>query len=693
MEISSQNTVAQTSPPPKAPLMKGSPGGSSKLAPSPTFRERGALRKDDQEGISGTAPAMASIPAEAPTTPRPRRSDSLARGLSLQLPPRWTGDTPASPFAIPLSPKLQTHDAYMQSPSHPSHSPITSLPRHSRGLDFSRACTTLHHSTLADQSSPDCSPIISHKAVAIPGRKMSVSSLALESPKLGALSGPAWGSLAAERSVLSSSVGSVNMLASDSESSESGDDASMGADDNEDPMLTTPQVRKLQNRNAPTPFNAPSTPRSGMALWGSASHFSPAQNSLVKTIRRTRLQRKGVKGSRKSSSSASGSGYSSMASPRATSPPPLRSIESATNGGYFAWPTAARSRRESLALGTDGLHISSGNDSGDEGSMTAPPTPGVVRRPVTRRGNLLPKTKGFARIRAALAEEAAPIDTEVRREAETIRQVRERENGPAEPDFSTDRPQTATSMSSPTLLPAVAETEQEGFGKDLEGETSENRGLGMSFATHANRNSGGMGYWNRLDVLTQTPPPPFVRQSSSAMSDTYMDSPATDSNTFWRRPRTRSSVSDASEAVLPSSNSAIPAGVSDDMHLKKFKRRREDDFDIATIKRRAVSPGVSAQNSPVLTHSPSQRDINGSWGLPPERKDTKDTPSLNNEVSASGSLSQPHTQPSRPGSVGSTMSIASSGTLGPGNMVNQGKKLGLQPMASTHDGLMKMSIE
>ena len=36
-----------------------------------------------------------------------------------------------------------------------------------------------------------------------------------------------------------------------------------------------------------------------------------------------------------------------------------------------------------------------------------------------------PKTKGFARIRAALAEETTPIDSEVRREAEVIRQVRE----------------------------------------------------------------------------------------------------------------------------------------------------------------------------------------------------------------------------------------------------------------------------
>jgi hypothetical protein len=49
------------------------------------------------------------------------------------------------------------------------------------------------------------------------------------------------------------------------------------------------------------------------------------------------------------------------------------------------------SRRESLSLHTHDLHISSGNDSGDEAVVKKPfpATPGVVRRVVTRRGNLL----------------------------------------------------------------------------------------------------------------------------------------------------------------------------------------------------------------------------------------------------------------------------------------------------------------
>lgn len=640
------------------------PPTNTTLAPSPNFKERS---KDDH--------------AVLPTTPRPpRRPDFLSRGLTLQLPPPRvvTGEVPApalSPFAIPLSPKLDAHQTYMQT-SNPSHSPATALPRHSRGLDFSRACTNLHHSTLADQSSPDSSPVITQRAVNIPGRKMSVGSMALDSPNVNGSGSLPW-NMAHEKSTLSSSMGSVNMMGSESEDSDSDEDASMG-DDAEDPMFTTPQVHKLQNPSAPTPFNPPTTP--GGNTWGTGAHFSPAQASLMKTIRRTRLHKSG-KRSRKSSSSASNSGYSSLASPRAQSPPAMRSIESATNGGYFSWTNAARSRRESLAMGTDGLNISSGNDSGDEASLTAPSTPGVVRRPVTRRGNLLPKTKGFARIRAALLEEAAPIDTDVRKEAETIRQVKERDTSVGELDLQHDRPQSGTAASSPNLLPAVPESAQEDFGREMEGD----KGLGMNFGLHASRNSGGMNYWNRFDPTMRTPPPPnFTRNSSSVMSDT--DSPMGDF-TQWRRPRARSSASDASEAFQPNANGgAIPTGVSDDMHLQKFKKRqREDDFDIATIKRRAVSPGMSSQNSPVLTNSPSAKDSNFVWGQPPERRDKRDTPSANGDGLLPGSSNALPT--GRNGSGGS-VSMSSGG-----NLVSQGKKLGLQPMADTNDGLMKMSIE
>ena len=79
------------------------------------------------------------------------------------------------------------------------------------------------------------------------------------------------------------------------------------------PSTPPPQVHKLQNPNsAMTPFDAPSTPGAapGIALWGNGI-FSPAPNSLMKTIRRARLH-KNTKRSRKSSSSASGSGLQQL---------------------------------------------------------------------------------------------------------------------------------------------------------------------------------------------------------------------------------------------------------------------------------------------------------------------------------------------------------------------------------------------
>lgn len=122
--------------------------------------------------------------------------------------------------------------------------------------------------------------------------------------------------------------------------------------------------------------------------------------------------------------------------------------------------------------------------------------------------------------------------------------------------------------------------------------------------------------------------------------------------------------------------------MNDDVALKKFKRRREDDFDIATIKRRAVSPGVSAQNSPVLTASPSQRDAGPSiWGLPPDRKDKDKNPSLSEPSSQLTSV--------RSNSGGSVASTSASGSV----LASQGRKLGLQGMVDTNDGLMKMCIE
>lgn len=337
--------------PQKSPKARSLSDSTPQLKPSPKFREPAS--KDDQTII--------------PTSPRtPRRPDFLSRGLSLQMPPRDMPMPSPAHFAarVPLSPQLDARNTYA--------SPASLLPRRSRGAEFSRACTNLHHSTLADQSSPDSSPTITQKGMMIPSRKPRANSMILDSPNVNHST---WGMGNGDRTAASSSVGSINML-DDASSSSSDEGDPMDPDDNDDPMLMTPQAMKAHN----TPFGGP-IPGNSTGAW--SNMFSPGGPPTFMSIQRARL-RKGR--SRKSSSSASA--HSSIASPGPASPP------NGKGEGYFSREAVIRkagSRRESLSLFTNDLHISSGNDSGDE-ATAMPQTPGVVRRPVTRRGNLLVRT-------------------------------------------------------------------------------------------------------------------------------------------------------------------------------------------------------------------------------------------------------------------------------------------------------------
>jgi capping protein alpha len=103
---------------------------------------------------------------------------------------------------------------------------------------------------------------------------------------------------------------------------------------------------------------------------------------------------------------------------------------------------------------------------------------------------------------------------------------------------------------------------------------------------------------------------------------------------------------------------------------KSNKRRRDDDFDETSIKRRAVSPGVSVHNSPVISQSPAQRDGN-LWGT--TTKNSRE-PSISGHSSTTGERSN----------SGGSMSLTP--TLGP-------KRVGLMGMENANDGFMKMSIE
>jgi hypothetical protein len=338
----------------RTPQMPKSPKARSlspRLEPSPKFREPRRTSKDDHAIIA------------SPSTPR--RPDFLARGLSLQMPSRESPMPSPAHFSarVPLSPQLDARNTYASAP------PASLLPRRSRGAEFSRACTHLHHSTLPDQSSPDSSPTITQKGIKIPVGKPRANSMILDSPSINMHS--AWGNGNGDRTAASSSVGSINMLGSEDSSSSSDELDQMDPDDTDDPIMMTPQVNKTSNL----------FPGANIGNSPFANLFSPGGVPNFMSIQRARL-RKGR--SRKSSSSASG--HSSMASPGGPGSPPSSKSE-----GYFAREAVRKrqgSRRESLSLFTHDLHISSGNDSGDE-ATALPQTPGVVRRAVTRRGTLL----------------------------------------------------------------------------------------------------------------------------------------------------------------------------------------------------------------------------------------------------------------------------------------------------------------
>ena len=586
------------------------------LSPSPAFREsRTRLAQDD------TA-------LNLPSTPK--RFTPHTRGLSLQMPPKEAPNTPSG-FAIPrgpLSPKPEASYAFS--------SPTSMLPRRSRGLEFTRACTGLYQSTLA-ASSPDASPTIGGKGIQIPKRR-SMGNSVLDSPSN--VSNGLWSSMPSlDRPGLSSSVSSVNMLDSDSDSDSDFEDMAVDAD-TDDPMLNTPAAIKLHSNLISRIMSSPG----GDSL---AGYRSPGRSNFPNF---TRLRGSGKK-SRHSSSSASL--RSAKPSPGPLSPHVVQSIE-ATNANYFSPGLTRRqvqSRRESLSLGTDMLHLSDSEDNEQRNVKARAATMdvfgesprGVVRRAVNRRSNMLPKSKGFARIKAALLEESTPVDTDLRREAEVIRQVQENDDSDPSPIFP--------------ATPFATEPETS-TDEDL---SSTQHSLPMNnFGQHAQQNSAGLGFWHDFENNRyRTPPPSLVpRESSSTLSEDTMDTPGA-SNVFpsienaalmhFNRSRSRS------RSTTPMPQNGLSAGeVARRVNGNNNKRRREEDFDPAAIKRRAVSPGLSVQSSPILPQSPALVN-DKSWGHPPPKQQDR---------SNSG-----------------------------GSVSNGTKKVGIQGMTDTNDGIMNMSID
>ncbi|WEW58674.1 hypothetical protein PRK78_004142 [Emydomyces testavorans] len=556
----------------------------------------------------------------------PQRNSHPAHGLSLHVPHRLFNSQSNTPNRAPVSPKLESTQIYT--------SPSSVLPRRSRGLDFSRASTNLHHSTLAE-ASPDSSPVVGARGVSIPQRRAG-NGCGFASPNNHIWSASGYG----DRNAISSSVSSINMLDSDSSScSDDDDDASLLALERGEPVITPSQatgsVQSLSNAASPNVAQIPA-----------ADWMHGLSKPSLMSFQRARYR------SRTRHNSTSTSGNSSRPSPGPKSPSVGKNIETFPSG-YFskeAIMADVKSRRESLSLGTSDLHLSdmsdgepkhvaSGSSAGSLGGGSNPEFArrGVIRRTVTRRGNLLPKTKNFARIKAALLEEGAPIESEAKKEAEVIRQVRESD--------------TALPPLSPSLIasamPVVSDSEDK-----VADTTVADTIPSTNFSQQATENSGGAQFWNSFDHQYQTAPTSTYKPKDS-VSDTMMETPTGNSTSYLPR------GGSAFIQPRPLGRQALSSQAASELSQRLTKRRRVDDLDLdlASFKRRAVSPGTSAQSSPSQTQAFSF-----------------------SESSQSGQLSKAKLGPT------STQSTSS----GHSQPV---KRVGLQGMNETNEGFMNMSID
>ncbi|KAL2187239.1 hypothetical protein L209DRAFT_301596 [Thermothelomyces heterothallicus CBS 203.75] len=700
-------------------------GNTPKLSPSPHIVEASlrqskddiAIRDKDHEHVS-------------PLPSTPIRAGFAARGLALQMPQRDAASPASQPGYVrpaTLSPK----------PEHPYASPSNILPRHSRGMDFSRAATSLHHSTLAHQASPDSSPTIAtigSRAMNIPGRRSEYGGADQPSTSLWSMMGNQ------ERSHVSSSMGSTSHAISDSSSSSDDDDYM--DEDMEEAFVTTPQAQK------------PGTPSASAAMGAPWMPGSPAASNLLSFQQRQRhrkVPKRKLRGPLGLGFHPAGAGSAAAVS---KSPP------NTLGGSNDMFPHA---RRESISWAANQLHIS-GNESDDShrqsDGVESPLRPSIVRRAVTRRGNLLPKTKGFARIRAALAEESAPIEAEVRREAEVIRQVRESDMD-LEPRHPPPQSIPSTALSSPNL---AAHNGLEEITDDIMmmDPTTNPLGVTGTLKQQALRNAKGKVFWDTASETSSTgatqrvtPPPPSLgpRASSSGISleDISMASPSASSNggasqgNLFVAPGsgTRTTTSSSGHGTpsypapthCPNNNSnnnnnnnssssstshshnhpstgnnngqsptvpgggtpggsmpAPPTAAEITRRFNSKRRRGDDDLDPVSIKRRAVSPSMSVHNSPVM-QSPLQRDT-APWG------------NTGGGGPASGGPGSTVSMSSRPGSVsGDGSGGGGTGRSGSGPGSENGSshgnssrgggkgRIGFQGMVETNDGITRLSIE
>ncbi|KAK4665806.1 hypothetical protein QC763_409470 [Podospora pseudopauciseta] len=650
-------------------------GGAPKLSPSPCIVEASRRQSQDDIAIRDKDTDIAALRLPPST---PIRAGFPTRGLSLQMAPTEPSSPAPQPQAAgyvkqaPLSPKLDHSHIYA--------SPTNILPRRSRGLDFSRAATSLHHSTLANQADPDSSPTIGSRAMNIPNRRSGDHAGADHAASSH------WGTMGhhhQERMQISSSLGSTSHVLSES-SSDSDEDDYMD-EDMEEAYIMTPQASR--------------TGMGHMAGGPSAPGWMPGSPAVSNFLSFQQRQRQRKQSTKKKMRGPLGLGFHSPAASGAISKSPPNNLINSRD--------LPHTRRESISWAANQLHISGNESDGQLEGLDSPSRPSIVRRAVTRRGNLLPKTKGFARIRAALAEEGAPIETEFRREAEVVRQVRESDMD-LEPRLPPAPSAATTALSSPNLDSQVHPDEMmPDDAMMIEGSVAShnptNNALGLSPATFKQqvlKNSKGKVFWDTFSESssnggagprTTTPPPPsFVTRASSSgvsLDDVNMDSPSSNSQSQnpFVLPLTTGTSSSGNGTPHQPPGGSMPSAAEITRRINSKRRRGDDDFnDPISIKRRAVSPGMSAHGSPVL-QSPLQRGGEQGWGA------LSLGPAITTTVGQQGQGQGQGGGGSRPGS-----SVGGGGEGGNNGMAGSNNKrgrVGLQGMVDTNDGITRLSIE
>lgn len=356
-----QHLLVRPAPFTKSRSLSDGGGPTPKLSPSPHIVASARRTSKDDHDIDDLCSSSAGATAAAtlaalPSTPKRSevRGWSSQHILQQQQPPpsRISRDFTPPPVAVgstafgkpaPLSPKLDHSQIYA--------SPTNILPRRSRGLDFSRAATSLHHSTLAE-SSPESSPTVGGRGMNIPARRREFGQGAEHSLQSSASLWPAAVGNP-ERMAISSSLGSTQAVGSESSSSSEDDD--LMDEDTDEAYVTTPQVSRTGPGGGGNPLGSPAM--------GPLASFQNRQ-------RPRKHPKKKVRG-------PLGLGFNINPSALSRSPP----------------SNSSRARRESISWQANQLHISSGDgeDSG-RSDVDGPPgdaQPNVTRRAVTRRGNLL----------------------------------------------------------------------------------------------------------------------------------------------------------------------------------------------------------------------------------------------------------------------------------------------------------------